>query len=407
LTFAASGWKMSRQPFMRTHQCSRRKFLERSLLISAGAPLAAGAFGKLWAAEVATPASQVMPGKATVAIVSCKTYGPKVRAALDECLNNLGGLKPLVQNKTVTIKLNLTGTNFAQFLKRPVGETYMTHYDTVAALLAALFDAGAKRVRLVESTQSRSSLESTLDLAEWDVKALHALGRVEFENTRNLGKGKAYSHLKVPTGGYMFSSLDLNEAYEKTDVMISMAKLKNHVTAGVTLSMKNMFGLTPNSLYGSQAGNEEATEGRGPLHNPKGFETIILPGLKDKIESTDPTWRVPRIIVDLCAARPVDLAIIDGITSMKGGEGPWCGGEEKLSFTAPGVIIAGLNPVSTDAVATAVMGYENPRAPRGVKPFDFCDNHLLLAERAGLGSADLSKIDVRGMSIARARYPYG
>jgi hypothetical protein len=53
------------------------------------------------------------------------------------------------------------------------------------------------------------------------------------------------------------------------------------------------------------------------------------------------------------------------------------------------------------------MGYENPRAAKGVKPFDFCDNHILLAEQAGLGTADLSRIDVRGMSLEKARYPYG
>ena len=111
---------------------------------------------------------------------------------------------------------------------------------------------------------------------------------------------------------------------------------------------------------------------------------------------------------DICAARPIHLAIVDGITSMSGGEGPWCdGGDIKLKFTSPGVIIAGLNPVSTDAVATAVMGYENPRAIRGVKPFHFCDNHLLLAEQAGVGSAALDTIDVRGLSIEKARYPYG
>jgi hypothetical protein len=189
--------------------------------------------------------------------------------------------------------------------------------------------------------------------------------------------------------------------------MVSLAKLKNHVTAGVTLSMKNLFGLTPNSLYGAQAGTEDATEGRGPLHNPTGFEKIRLPGLKKGITAIEPTWRVPRITVDVCAARPIHLAIIDGITSMKGGEGPWCGGEAKLKFTSPGVIIAGLNPVSTDAVGTAVMGYDDPRAVKGVKPFDICDNHLLLAEQAGLGTADLAQIDVRGLSIEKARYPYG
>lgn len=396
---------------MKTHELCRRDFLKRSLAFAATAPFAlkSGQLGLSAAESVATLAA-----RGTVAIVPCKTYGPAVRPALEKCFDLLGGIGSLVKNKTVTVKLNLMGTDFRPFLRnpetgkeRPVGETYMTHYDTALALATSLFAAGAKRVRFVESTQSTAALESTLDLADWDVKALSALGKVEFENTRNLGLGKGYSHLRVPGGGYMFSTLDLNHSYEDTDVMVSLCKLKNHITAGVTLSMKNLFGLTPNSLYGSKAGSEEATEGRGPLHNPMGFEKIRLPGLKDGIRAIEPTWRVPRIIADICAARPIHLAIIDGITSMKGGEGPWCGGEAKLSFTAPGVLIAGLNPVSTDAVGTAVMGYENPRAARGVKPFDFCDNHLLLAEQAGLGTADLSRIEVRGMPIEKARYPYG
>jgi uncharacterized protein (DUF362 family) len=319
----------------------------------------------------------------------------------------LGGIGSLVKNKTVTVKLNLTASNFSPFLGRPVGETFMTHEATVQALTAQLFAAGARRVRLVESTQSKARLGSTLALADWDVKALDALGKVEFENTRNLGEGKRYAHLKVPSGGYMFSAFDLNHAYEETDVMVSLAKLKNHITAGVTLSMKNLFGITPNSLYGDQAGSEDATGGRGPLHNPRGFEKVKLPGLKDDISITDPTWRVPRIIADVCAARPIDLAIIDGITSMSGGEGPWCGQVAELKLTKPGVLIVGLNAIATDAVGTAVMGFADPRAVRGTKPFDICDNHLLLAEQAGLGTADLSRIDVRGLAIENARYPYG
>jgi uncharacterized protein (DUF362 family) len=283
----------------------------------------------------------------------------------------------------------------------------MTHYSTALALVSLLFAAGATRVRLVESTQSKAKLETTLGFADWDVGALKALGKVEFENTRNLGQSKQYSHLRVAGEGYMFSAFNLNHAYEDTDVMISLAKLKNHVTAGVTLSMKNMFGITPNSLYGDQAGSEEATAGRGPLHSPRGLGRIQLPGLKDGVTSSDPTVRVPRIVADVCAARPIHLAIIDGITSMSGGEGPWCDKANSLKFTAPGVLIAGFNPVSTDAVGTAVMGYDNPRAARGTKPFDFCDNHLLLAEQAGLGTADLAQIDVRGLSIAKVRYPYG
>ena len=142
------------------------------------------------------------------------------------------------------------------------------------------------------------------------------------------------------------------------------------------------------------------------MHSSRGFEKLNLPGLKKEITSKDPTYRVPRIVTDICAARPIHLAIIDGITAMSGGEGPWCSDAGPLKFTTPGLLIAGLNPVSTDAVATAVMGYANPRATRGTKPFPHCDNHILLAEQAGLGSADLAQIDVRGLSIEKARYPY-
>ena len=60
----------------------------------------------------------------------------------------------------------------------------------------------------------------------------------------------------------------------------------------------------------------------------------------------------------------------------------------------------------TDAVATAVMGFAEPRAPSGVAPFESCENHLLLADEAGLGTADLGRSEVRGLSIAEARYPY-
>lgn len=396
---------------MKNQAINRRQFLRCGAVLAAGAPLLLrhGVSG-LRAADTNLAASKILSASlragAKVAIVQCRSYGAEVRDAFAKSFDLLGGIGSLVKNKTVTVKLNLTANNFSEFLGRPVGETYMTHDATVLALTVQLFAAGAKRVRLVESTQSKAALESTLALADWDVKALEAMGRVEFENTRNLGEGKRYAHLKVPSGGFMFASFDLNHAYEETDVMVSLAKLKNHITAGVTLSMKNLFGITPNSLYGDQAGSEDATAGRGPLHNPRGFEKINLPGLKNDISISDPTWRVPRIIADVCAARPIDLAIIDGITAMSGGEGPWCGQVAELKLTKPGVLLVGLNAVSTDAVGTAVMGYDNPRAVRGTKPFAICDNHLLLAEQAGLGTADLSQIDVRGLAIANARYPY-
>ncbi len=395
---------------MNAKQLSRRTFLRDSLTVAVGGSAALRfAPPALWAGEAPSGAGKTPAparrAEAKVAIVSCRSYGPEVRAALEKSFNLIGGIGKLVRGKTVAVKLNLTGTSFAPFLGLPVGETYMTHYATAAALATALFAAGAKRVRFVESTASKEMLEATLTGGGWDVRALVALGKVEFENTRNLGNGQRYSHLRVPNRGYMFSSFELNHAYTDTDVLISLAKLKNHLTAGVTLSMKNLFGLPPNTLYGAKTG-EDAVGVRFPLHDPRGHERIRLPGLNEGITSAKPGWRVPRVTVDICAARPIDLAVIDGITAMRGGEGPWCAGGSRVEPTKPGVIIAGFNPVSTDAVGTAVMGYPDPRA-QGLRPFESCDNHLLLAEQAGLGTADLGQIDVRGLEIEKARYLYG
>ena len=208
--------------------CNRRTFLRLSTGFAAGAPwaIACGADGPPGVdAPAPKPASAAHRNRsdAKVAIVPCRSYGPEVTAALGQCFDYLGGIGSLVKGKTVTVKLNLTGTNFTPFLDRPVGESYMTHSSTVMALGTLLFAAGAKRVRFVESTQSRAKLETTLSLADWDVNALSGLGTVEFENTRNLGKGKQYAHRPVPTGGYMFSSFDFNHAYDETDVLISLA----------------------------------------------------------------------------------------------------------------------------------------------------------------------------------------
>ena len=52
------------------------------------------------------------------------------------------------------------------------------------------------------------------------------------------------------------------------------------------------------------------------------------------------------------------------------------------------------------------MGYD-PRATRGQGPFKSCDNMLLEAERLGVGSADLSNIDIRGAKLNEAVYSFG
>jgi uncharacterized protein (DUF362 family) len=344
---------------------------------------------------------------APVSIAKCASYDEDVPAKLAAMFDQLGGLPKLVRNKTVTIKLNLTGGPTNTVKGAAPGLTHMVHPKLVTATVFLMSRAGAKRVRLVESCWGPRRLEDSMAASGFDIKALQsAASNLEFENTNVLGQAKQYSRFKVPNP-YMYPEYVLNHSYADTDFFVSMAKLKNHAECGVTLSMKNCFGMAPVSIYGDDAGvdepNESASQGRGAVcHVGKRQPAKIAPPELHPGVSNSAGYRVSRIVADLSVVRPIDLAIIDGVQSIAGGEGPWNRGVRRVS---PGVMIAGLNPVCTDAVAVAVMGY-NPRSDRGTPPFPHADSTMLLAEKNGVGSTDLKRIEVRGVPIEQAIYRY-
>lgn len=371
----------------------------RELLSLAASTSIAGA-AKLWAASA--PA-------ATVSIAKCASYDEDLAGTFSTMFDQLGGLGRLVNNKTITIKLNLTGSPALRFQGLPLGSTHYTHPKTLMAMVHVLDSAGARRIRLVESCWATPGpLEEYMLDSGWNVRALQRLSsRLEFENTNALGQAKRYARLKNKNGGLIFPGFDVNHSYEDTDVFMSMAKLKNHATCGVTLSMKNCFGITPASIYGDDAGvdrpNENPTKGRVAVcHEGKRGPAKSAPQEIDPKSNRGAGYRMPRIVADLAAARPIDIAFVDGVETVAGGEGPWI---KNITAVKPGVLILGTNAVNTDTVATAVMGYD-PRAVRGTAPFTMCDNTLLLAESLGVGSADLRRIEVAGVPIAKAMYKF-
>ena len=131
----------------------------------------------------------------------------------------------------------------------------------------------------------------------------------------------------------------------KSTCIINVPKLKVHHMALVTLSMKNLMGLIlPKSIMHDQI-NEKIVD----------LATLF----KEKVK----------------------LNIIDGLV----------GSEEDEVHGSPvqmDLIIAGADMVAVDAVAAAVMGID----PRRV-------GYLRIAEKRGLGTADLNKIEVLGEKI--------
>ncbi len=110
------------------------------------------------------------------------------------------------------------------------------------------------------------------------------------------------------------------------DVLISLPKLKTHHWAGVTLSLKNLFGTLPGICYGWP---------KNELH-----------------------WRgIPNSIVDINCTRGPNLAIVDGVVGMEG-DGPLHGTAKHV-----GALIMGVDPVAVDSTGARLMGIPPERIP--------------------------------------------
>ena len=391
----------------------RRAFLRRGLgaagLWACGLPGCGAPPRPAPGPDAPHPPAPALPGLPTapVALQRCESYAPRlVRERLDKTLDLIGGVGGLVRGKTVTVKLNLTG-HIDECCGKPAHRTYHTHPDVVGALCAALADAGAVRIVLVESFYYREPVEQVLKENGWDVGAIVSAGaqRVAFVNTRNRGAHAAYARLRVPWGGFVYPAFDVHPAYEKTDVFVSLPKLKENASSGVTLSAKNLVGVLPLALYGNDAPDEDALEHRGRVMHDGGAD--LPAGVPAEKTWERPrgmqTWqyRVPRVLSDIVGARPIDLAVIDGVESIAGGEGPW---NWDIRAVEPKLLLAGRNPVCTDAVAAAVMGYD-PAAAHGGSFFPG-ENHLRWLAEAGVGTNDPSRIEVRGLDVRAARFPF-
>ena len=117
---------------------------------------------------------------------------------------------------------------------------------------------------------------------------------------------------------------------------VSAAKLKTHMSTGVTLGMKNMFGLLPDKFKGK--------------YHLKG---------------------ISKVLVDINTVLKPALTVIDGFVGMEG-NGPSDGTPVQMDL-----IIAGPDPVATDATACRVMGFD---------PHEI--SHIRKAYEKGLGNID-------------------
>lgn len=384
---------------------SRRDFFKCAAAAAVVAPWAGAGLG----AEGGGPSARPVP-RALTSIGLCKRYEfAEVRRVLASLLEDLGDVRRLVKSRHVTVKTNLVNTSEEDVAGVPLWLTVTTHPVVAMALGSLLVDYGARSVVFCDQLPFRAPDEEAFAGYGFRLADFNRVmeGRARFENTRNLGRHKDYALVKVPGNGELASAWEVNRTYADTDVLVSLGKLKSHVSGGITGGLKNLFGVPPSSLYGDDLEREpdERAVGyrsntmhactRKPLTSVGTFTGASVEG--------DHGLNVPRFIVDLAAAFPIQLVVLDGISVIQTAEGWWNG--SMVSVTRPGLLIAGRNPVCTDAVAAAVMGF-NPDAPDRTWPFVNGTNHLALARRRGLGENRLTELEVSGVGLEAARFEY-
>jgi uncharacterized protein (DUF362 family) len=244
-----------------------------------------------------------------------------------------------LRGKSVLIKPN--GARLAY-----PGQGVTTHPDVVAATIDHLMDKGIEEIVIGEScifgidSKEAFRLTGLKEVSEKRGIKLIDLDQID-PVEMVIPKGKLLKKVKVPS------------ILKKFNFIISIPVMKTHMHTQVTLSIKNMKGL----LWRK--------------------EKVRLHQLRYDRKITGPYKTLDIAISEMAMVLFPDLAIIDGTIGMEG-MGPAYGRAKKM-----GLVLVGNNALSTDAVATRLMGFDPE-----------CIPHLKLSAEKELGEIDLKKISI-------------
>jgi uncharacterized protein (DUF362 family) len=307
-------------------------FDRRKFILGSTGLLTAGAAAKLgweqWEAGMRSP----------VFIASAPSYEADLENIIRRALAELGIGQKQIQGKTVLIKPNLVEPS----LEAP-------HVNTHPALVRAAVDVfrslDAKEAIAAEGQGHCRDTHWVLEQSGLG-RMLEEAG-IEFVDLNHDDVFKVPNRLGISS----LKNLMLPRTLQRADFIVSMPKMKTHHLAGVTLSMKNLFGVMPGICYGWP---------KNLLHYAGIGESIL----------------------DITAAVRPHLSIVDGIIGMEG-DGPIMGTPKNS-----GVLVFGTNLPAVDATASRLMGIN----PRGIQ--------YLVRASGSLGPIAEGHIEQRGEPLA-------
>lgn len=280
---------------------SRRHFLKGTL--AGGVALASGAcLAACHRVERNTPTF----------IGKIEGYDQEIASVILAGMHEVGIAPQEVRGKRILLKPNIVEPCKGKF-------HVTTHPLVVRGAIEAFLRLGAAEVMVAEGPAFCRDTHMVLEET--------GLGEILYEDRIpfiDLNYDPVYA---MKNSGRMtrFSTLVFPATLRKADWIVSMPKLKTH-WVGVSLSLKNMFGVMPGGYYGWP---------KNLLHR-EGPEKMIL----DINETLKPHF-----------------AIVDGITGMEG-DGPLAGTPRHA-----GVIVMGRNLPAVDATCARIMGIQPEQVP--------------------------------------------
>ena len=251
--------------------------------------------------------------RADVVIARAGSYEEDLEHILRAGLLELGLGRSLVKGKSVLLKPNL--------VEPAAGQPQINTHPAVVRAAASVFLRWEAREVLVAEGQGHCR-DSQYVLDESGLGQVLAESRLEFVDLNH------DDVVRVPNllGYTRMTELILPLTLRRADLIVSMPKMKTHHWAGVTLSLKNLFGVMPGVCYGWP---------KNVLHHAG----------------------ISQSILDIAAAVRPHLAIVDGIIGMEG-DGPIMG-----TPRTSGVLVMGTNLPAVDATCTRLMGLNPWRIP--------------------------------------------
>jgi uncharacterized protein (DUF362 family) len=243
--------------------------------------------------------------RAAVFVGRAASYEVDLESLIERGLHELGLARSWAKGRSVLLKPNLVEPDCSA-----------PHINTNPAIVRAAADVfrrwGAREVFVAEGPGHCRDTQLVLDSS--GMRTVLDESGLEFIDLN-------YDDVVVVPNRFGATSLRelvLPVSLRRADLIVSLPKLKTHHWAGVTLSLKNFFGVMPGVVYGWP---------KNVLHYA-GIGSAIL---------------------DIAAAVRPHLAIVDGIIGMEG-DGPIMG-----TPRSSGVVVMGTNLPAVDATCARLM----------------------------------------------------